>query len=160
MTNFVLMKSKMAASRPFQIVLLNISEILHDSWSKNFCSLILHISITYHRRLYFDSHIINPLITRATNKEIFFSAFQEKVSSRSSFYLANMHSNVSQWIWEILWYLRNSKTKQKSWTMHIEQNVRTRTRITQDKFRRNKIKNSQLAVLFNCFFSYYYRNLA
>ena len=43
----------------------------------------------------FDSHIINPLITRATNKEILFSAFQEKVSSRSSFYLANMHSNVS-----------------------------------------------------------------
>ena len=46
--------------------------------------------------LHFDFHIINPLITRATNKEILFSAFQEKVSSRSSFYLADMHSNVSQ----------------------------------------------------------------
>ena len=26
------------------------------------------------------------------------------------------------------------------------------TRITHDKFRRNKIQNSQLAVIFNCFF--------
>ena len=34
------------------------------------------------------------LITRATNKEIFVGAFQEKASSRS--YLANIHSNVSQ----------------------------------------------------------------
>ena len=34
-------------------------------------------------------------ITRTTNKEILVSAFQEKVSSRSS-YLANIHSNVSQ----------------------------------------------------------------
>ena len=31
--------------------------------------------------LHFDSHINNPLISRATNKEILFSAFQEKVSS-------------------------------------------------------------------------------
>ena len=31
--------------------------------------------------LHFDSHIINPLITRATNNEILFSAFQEKAMS-------------------------------------------------------------------------------
>ena len=37
---------------------------------------------------------MNPLITRATDKEILVSAFQEKVSSRS-FNLANIHSNVS-----------------------------------------------------------------
>ena len=37
----------------------------------------------------FLSCIINPLIARATNKEIFFSTFQEKVSSRFSYYLAN-----------------------------------------------------------------------
>ena len=30
---------------------------------------------------------------------------------------------------------------QNSWIMHIEQNVRTDTRITHDKFRRNKIQN-------------------
>ena len=35
-------------------------------------------------------------ITRETNKEILVSAFQREVSSRYSFYLANMHSNVSQ----------------------------------------------------------------
>ena len=31
-----------------------------------------------------------------SESEIVISAFQEKVSSISSFYLANMHSNVSQ----------------------------------------------------------------
>ena len=33
---------------------------------------------------------------RATNKKILVNAFQEKVSSRSSFNLANIYSNVSQ----------------------------------------------------------------
>ena len=42
---------------------------------------------------HFDSHIINPLITKATNEEHLASAFQEKVF----FNLANMFSNVSRW---------------------------------------------------------------
>ena len=125
MTNFALIPSKMAASWPLNFFFI-ISEILHDSWSINFCFLILHIppgKFWWH----FDSHIINPLITRATDKEILVSAFQEKVFSRSSFYLANMHSNVSQWpdlllgandfkmavkqpfwIWVFLWYSETS----------------------------------------------------
>ena len=37
--------------------------------------------------------------------------------------------------------------------MSIEQNIRTHTRITHDKFRRNKIQNNRLAVIFNCFSS-------
>ena len=36
--------------------------------------------------------------------------------------------------------------------MHIEQNVRTRTKITHDKFGRNKTQNSRLTVILNCFF--------
>ena len=42
-------------------------------------------------------HSINPSITKATNKEMLVSAFQEKVSIRSSFNLANMLDYVSQW---------------------------------------------------------------
>ena len=39
-------KSKVAASRPFFIIFFyTILEILHDSWSKNFCFLMLHIAI-------------------------------------------------------------------------------------------------------------------
>ena len=41
-------------------------------------------------------HIINPLITMATNEEMLVSAFQETVPIRSSFILANMLSYVSQ----------------------------------------------------------------
>ena len=36
-----------------------ISEILHDSWSKNFCSLILHKSITCHRIIF--GNILIPI---------------------------------------------------------------------------------------------------
>ena len=80
MINFALIISKMVASRPFQIFVLIVSEVLHDSWSKNFRSLILHIHYIPLNNfwLHFDSHIINPLITRATNKEILFSAFNRK----------------------------------------------------------------------------------
>ena len=34
----------------------------------------------------------------------------------------------------------------------MEQNVRTRTRITHEKFRKNKIQNGRLAVIFNSFY--------
>ena len=86
MTNFSGIKSKMAAIRPFEIFFIIISEIL----------LIYELELPHTLHRLFDSHIINPLITRATNKEILVSTFQEKVSSRFSFYLANMLSNVSQ----------------------------------------------------------------
>ena len=46
----------------------------------------------------FDLHIINPLITMATdqaNEEKLVSVFQERVSIRSFFNLANMFSYVS-----------------------------------------------------------------
>ena len=37
--------------------------------------------------------------------------------------------------------------------MNIRQNVRSHTRITHDKFRRNKIHNGQLAAILNVFLS-------
>ena len=41
------------------IFFIIISEILHDSWSKYFCSLILHIFITYHRIIF--GYILIPI---------------------------------------------------------------------------------------------------
>ena len=43
-------------------------------------------------------------------------------------------------------------TKWNNWTMNIEKNVTYHTRITNDKFRTNKIQNSRKVTIFNCFF--------
>ena len=37
--------------------------------------------------------------------------------------------------------------------MNVRKNVRSHTKITHDKFRRNKIQNVQVAAIFNQFFS-------
>ena len=47
----------------------------------NFCFLILHIAIRKHQAIFgniFDLHVIYPLITRATNKEILVAHFRKK----------------------------------------------------------------------------------
>ena len=40
---------------------------------------------------------------------------------------------------------------QNSWTMNIKQNVMSRTRITHDKFRTNKVQNDRQSAFLNVF---------
>ena len=87
----------------FFFFLIFFSYLGNLAWMLIYEFLLSHTSHSHHIPLgdflwHFDPHINNPLITRATNKEILVSAFQEKVSSRSSSYLANIHNNVSQWL--------------------------------------------------------------
>ena len=115
----------------------------------NFCSLILYIAITYPWEIFID--ILIPISsTSTTNTEILVSAFQEKVSS-TSFYFANIHSNVRQCP-ELLGanqpfsghfesekfcdiYRTEKESNELDHTYRTK--VRTRTRITHEKFRTN-----------------------
>ena len=105
MTNFALIKSKMAASRPFQFFFLisRKSCMIADLRTSALSYFTYPSHTTEYFLLHFNSHIINPLITRTTNKEILFSAFQEKVSSGSLFIwliCTAMSANAMLTFWE------------------------------------------------------------
>ena len=107
----------------------------------------------------------------ATNEEKLVSAFQEKVSIRSFFNLANMfiinfwEQTISKWRLVAILNFNNFvifnylKKMQNSWTMNMKQNVMSHTRITYDKFRSYIIQNGCQSAIQN-FFSYYLGNLA
>ena len=99
----------------------------------------------------------------ATNEEMLFSAFQEKVAIRSSFNLANMFGYAANELinfwdqtiskWPFFCNICSTQEMQNDWTMNIKQNVMSYTRITDDKFHTKKSKMPASHPFFYYFFS-------